>query len=288
MVQVPCRPATTDDLPSLVETYSESCGDMLARHGLGTIVMPPAVVGAIYTHLLKTGVCFVAEDEGKVVGLAVAIIRGTTWFLSGFWVRPAWQRRGVGGPLLRESFTNGQQAGASVLFVWSSVDATAMASYLKLGMLPGYPLLPFSGVPRPPEAPAGYEIVPLDADAVAAIDRTVRGAERPLDHAFWADQAGAEAFCVARRGQIVGYFCRRPGVIGPVAGREPEDAVAALALAQGRTPAAEVRVTIPGPHHAAIRLALSCGLRFGGAPHLLTTRPFGRPDCYVPSGPALY
>jgi len=41
-------------------------------------------------------------------------------------------------------------------------------------------------------------------------------------------------------------------------------------------------------NHEALRFAFASGLRLTGHSHLLTTGPFGRMDCYLPSGAYLF
>ena len=91
-----------------------------------------------------------------------AIVRGPLWFLSGFWTRPDRQKTGIGGRLLREVWDGGRARGASTFFTWSSIDLTAMASYLRRGMLPGYQILSFVGEPSRATALAS-DVAPLTA-----------------------------------------------------------------------------------------------------------------------------
>jgi hypothetical protein len=46
---------------------------------------------------------------------------------------------------------------------------------------------------------------------------------------------------------------------------------------------------VPGACAFLLEALVSCGFRIGGAPTLfMASRPFGRPELYVPSGPILY
>ena len=55
-----------------------------------------------------------------------------------------------------------------------------------------------------------------------------------------------------------------------------------------RAQSATVRLRALGRSHDTIRFALGRGLRLVGNSHLLTTGPFGRLECYAPSGPTLF
>src|SRR6185436_19534732 len=134
------RPALADDLPAAADVFLASVADMYARHGIAQPVPPREVVLASFGHVLRTGIFHVAEADGRVEGIASAIVRDRIWFLSTFWVRPGAQRRGVGGPLLDGVWAEGERAGATTFCTYSSIDTTAMASYLRRGMLPGWPI----------------------------------------------------------------------------------------------------------------------------------------------------
>src|SRR5204863_951543 len=106
-----------------------------------------------YAFVARTGIFRVATLDGRIVALACATVRDTQWFLSGFWADPSLRQRGIGGPLLREVWDEGIRRGCRQQFVWSSIDPTAIATYLKLGMLPGSQLFAFAGSPGSPAAP---------------------------------------------------------------------------------------------------------------------------------------
>jgi hypothetical protein len=243
-----------------------------------------------YRYVARTGIFRVAAVDGRLVALACAIVRGEQWFLSGFWTDPARRLGGIGGPLLREVWDEGARAGARSFSVWSSPDLTAIASYLKLGMLPGTQLFAFSGRARPVGGSSLVRAEPLDPERVAGLDRELVGVRRDDDHRYWLDRDGARASVVLVGRDLVGYFYVHHGTVGPV-GWSREDAgapVLALALAEAARDAEEVQLTVPGTNHLAIRTALASGLRLVRTSHLLWTRPTGAMDRYIPSGPLLF
>jgi len=285
------RPAQAADLPACVEVYNQSLSDMQARHNFPQSPSYPFnEMLALYQHILETGIFYVSEVDGRIGGIACAILRERWWFLAGFWVRPGMQRSGLGRPLLRKVWQAGQQAGASQFFVWSSVDLPAMATYMKMGMLPGYQILTFEGKALlPPEPPAGYALEPLDKDFASRIDECTLDTQRQVDHEFWS-QTGAEGYQVRNQGELIGYFYQADELIGPAAWIDPAHAIPLLTMAcqtaalQGTT----VRLRIPGMNHAALHFALGSGLQLIGYSHLLLTAPFGRLEHYLPSGPGLF
>jgi hypothetical protein len=286
------RPATAADLPASIDLFLAAVADMYARHGITAALPARPALELMWPHILATGIFHVAERDGELVAICNAVVRDRLWFLSGFWVRPGLLGGGTGGPLLRDVWRAGERGGADTFFVWSSPDVTAMASYLKSGMLPGYQVFTFTGqLDEPTDAPAGYEVEPLTLATACALDAEVRGTRREVDHRFWLAQAPMVARQVIRAGRAVGYFYVNGAAVGPAAWAAPEDAAALLALAvrEAHTQARAVTLRVPGINHDAIRFAFAQGLRLSnGYAHLFTTAPFGRLERYLPSGPSLY
>lgn len=283
------RAARAEDVEPALDLFVGTLRDMLARNGIDPGGLDPDEWRHGYPHVFRSGIFRVAEDDGELVAICHAIVRGPLWFLSGFWTRPDRQRTGIGGRLLRAVWDEGRSRGASTFFTWSSIDLTAMASYLRRGMLPGYPILSFVGTPTPvtPDAP---DIAPLTRESAAALDRDVIGTTREIDHDFWLTEPGRIGRAVVRDGKTIGYYYVRAGTVGPAAWTASADAdlVLGRALADAKVQSATVRVRALGVNGDAIRFALSRGLRLAGYSHLLTTAPFGHLDRYVPSGPTLF
>jgi GNAT superfamily N-acetyltransferase len=284
------RPLREAELGEAADVFLTALFDLAGRNGLATPAFTRASVDPVYRHIFETGTFEVADVGGRIGGICCAIVRDHLWFLSGFWLLPELQRKKVGGPLLERVWQEGQRRGASTAFTWASIDLTAMATYMKLGMLPGYPVLTFAGAVTSPSAELdGYEVEPLTMSVVMAIDGEIRATRRESDHGFWLG-GQAEGRQVVSRGRPVGYYYLSHGVIGPAAWSSPDDAEAliGLALRDAARASGTVRLMIPGINHTAIRRALAAGLRLAGFSHLLTTAPFGRMDQYLPSGPSLF
>lgn len=286
------RPVVEQELPATLDLFLEAVADIFERHHLKLPLPPRPAVEVMYRHIFQTGIFRVAEEEGKLAAICHAIVRDKIWFLSGFWARPERQGQGVGGKLLREVWREGERQGAEKFFVWSSIDETAIASYLKMGMLPGYQLLTFSGKPRAlPAAPENYTVEPLTLETACAIDREIRETGREVDHLFWHAQVEMTGRQVTRAdGRVIGYYYFKGEAVGPVAWTEREAAEALMtlacrdAVAQSET----LSLRVPGINHDAIRFALQNGLRLNGNAHLFTTAPVGRAEQYLASGPALF
>ena len=283
------RAAREEDVDPALDLFVGTLRDMLARNGIdaGQLTRDEWRYG--YPHVFRTGIFRVAEDDGELVAICHAIVRGPLWFLSGFWARPDRQRSGLGGRLLREVWDEGRASGASTFFTWSSIDLTAMASYLRRGMLPGFQILSFAGEPSVSRATT-TQTAPLTVEIASAFDRDVLGTAREIDHAFWLSEPGRIGHAVMREGQVIGYHSARDGAIGPAAWTASADADAVLrsAVDDARVQSPTVRLRALGANHDAIRFALANGLRLTSYSHLFTTASFGHLDRYAPSGPTLF
>ena len=291
MTEVRYRHVQKEDYPEMAEVFLESIGDLRTRYSLSMPAPPlPAILGAV-SHAHATGIYHLAELDDQIVAIACGIVRDHIFFLNTFWARPNQQRKGIGMPLLRRVLNAGKEAGATIFCVHSSMDTTAMAAYMKMGMLPGHQILYFGGKPeRLPSTPSGYEVAPLEKHVAMEIDQEIRGTGREPDHEFWLGSRGVHGRQVLHDGNIVGYFYHGMAGIGPAAWTRPRDAKAMMNLAcrEATVNTPETRFSVPGVNHAALQFAFESGMWLTTCSHFLTTAPFGRMEQYIPSGPSLY
>jgi GNAT superfamily N-acetyltransferase len=228
--------------------------------------------------------CFLAEREGRVIGVAQAIRRERLWCLSLLAVTPEAQSAGAGRALLERALDYG--AGSDAGLIPSSNDPRA----LRLYALAGFSVLPTfeaSGAidrgslsrSHPEVREGGVD----DLEALEPISRRIRGAPHTRELEFALSQGG-ELLRLGDRGFAV--FTPGQGVWLLVAGDEP--AAAALlwsSLALCGEPARPPVRWITGEQQWAIEVALRAGLRL--APNrALAVR--GRPGPlrpFLPSGP---
>lgn len=275
-----------------VEIFLQSVTDMYERHNIKQPAPTRPLIEKFYEHIRRTGIFQVAEVDGKLAAICHAIVRGSLWFLSGFWALPSSQGKGIGRALLERVWDEGTRQGAEIFFTWSSVDVRAMATYMKFGMLPGYQILNFAGAfqSASDDDVKGYETQPLDIKNAMSIDEQVRGTRRECDHQFSISEFKAEGRQLVRDGRAVGYYYFSNGTVGSAAWLEAEDAEPVLesACREASKQAEQIRLMIPGVNHSAIRFALRAGLKFVSYSHLLTTEQFGQMEKYLPSGPSLF
>lgn len=285
------RPLRREEIPEAAQLFIVAVSELARRHGLQPAPFVQPAVEALYAHVFETGIFHVAQEGQRIVAICCGILREKIWFLSMFWVLPDQRVSGLGRPLLEQVTAEARARGAETLCTWSSIDFVAVASYLRLGMMPAGPVLTFSGeCTNEPAAPEGVDLGELRADVASAIDVVVRGTPRPLDHAFFRAREGS-AVQLERAGVPIGYFYASQGVVGPAAWLEPEDAPLLLAAAlreAHRQQPSKVRLMIPGVNQAALTAALAAGLKLNGAAHFMTSGAFGRLEQYLPSGPGLF
>ena len=266
------RPTTDGDLPALHATFVDAIATVFAPRGFD--LPSPSLEGFsnLQLHVLATGVGYVAEDEGDVVGFASAWTRGADWFLACLFVRGRAQRRGVGPQLLDAVWGDAARRRT----VTDAIQPVSNALYGRRGLAPVTPLLTFKGTPRL-DAPA--EEAPAD---LASIDAVAYGFDRAIDHHYWELHARRTEWGNA-------YSYRFPsGDIGPVAGLAPGAAARALAAELARTDT-PVRVRIPGTARELVAVALRAGLRLDPVPGLVLLSPgVEPPTALAPSGYMLF
>jgi GNAT superfamily N-acetyltransferase len=162
-------------------------------------------------HLLDTdpGGCWVAELDGRVEGVGLALIREGIWGFSLFGVAEKLQGRGVGRELFARCLAYGADARGHLIL--STTNPTAMGIYARSGV-PIRPCVAFAGIPDLARAPdldgveeAGEAGLPL-ADAIG---RELRGAGHgrdlpvPMAHGARLLVFEDRAFALARGGSII-------------------------------------------------------------------------------------
>jgi GNAT superfamily N-acetyltransferase len=212
-------------------------------------------------HCLRTDPdgAIVAEQDGRLVGVAEAIRRDRVWILSLLAVDPAIQSAGVGRALLGAALDYAGPDDAGLII--SSSDPRAIGLYGLAGFAP-HPTFEAHGSIDLAAMPSGLADVSDGAgalDELGEISRAARGATHALElpHALYRGarilRLGDRGFAVAQRGHGVWLL----------AARDEPAAVALLwhALAEvGETEQAPVR-WITAQQQWAIAVVLRAGLR---------------------------
>jgi GNAT superfamily N-acetyltransferase len=238
-------------------------------------------------HLQRTdpGGAWVADQDGRVVGVALALVREGVWGCSLFAVAAGLQGRGVGRRLLEASFDYGRAARGHLIL--STENPAAMRRYARLG-LDLRPCVAAAGVvdPRRIDRAAALDGIedagPAGIPVADEIGRAVRGAGHgpdlevalgdPGTHLLL---AGDEAFALVRDERVM-----------LVAGRDDDAATRALNAAFAAVPrGASVTVDfLTAGQDWAVRASLDAGLALSPEGPFFTGGDAGPLRPYIPSG----
>ena len=230
------------------------------------------------------GGAWVAEDGGRISGVAVALVRERVWVLSLFAVDAAHRNTGLGRHLLERALAYG--GGCEGGMIASSQHPAAMRSYARAGF-DLHPTLTASGPVRRESIPAGQAVregEAQDLDLASEVDRAIRGAAHgpDLEHML----ATGCRLIVAERPCGRGYAAERDGSPAVLAATEPGVARDLLWACLERTPPGEKADVdwITGGQNWAVAVATEAGLSLSPAGPICTRGDLGPLTPYLPSG----
>lgn len=234
-------------------------------------------------HLLQTdpGGCFVAQDDGAIVGVSLALIREAVWGYSLFAVAETHRGRGLGRALFDPAWAYGR--GARGHLILSSAHPAAMRLYAQTG-LALMPCVAAAGIPelaRAPDLGCVRDAGPEAFGLVDAIGRELRGAGHGRDLPALLE-VGSKLLLVSDRAFAV-YRDTRVILVG---GRDDEAAALALwgffaRVARGAT--ATVDFLTAGQDWA-VQACLRAGLALSPDGPLFAGGDLGPLRPYLPSG----
>lgn len=242
----------------------------------------PAVAMPRYRNLATTDPdgAWVAEEDGEVIGVALALLRDGVWGLSLLLVRPDRQSSGIGGALLTRAHAYAN--GARGRIIMASPDPRALRAYSRLG-LELHPYVTAAGTPTVAAAPAGIRVGDAgDIPLTEIVDRHVRGAARGQDIATLLEMRQVLLIAPER-----GYAVVDPnGSVRTLAALDDEAAAELLRAALARAPGRVEIETLTAKQQWALPVALEAGLELrinsGGA--MFTSGEVGTFTPYLPSG----
>lgn len=201
--------------------------------------------------------CWVADVDGRTVGMVTSLRRETLWVLATFAVLPGHQG-GIGRPLLDAALLHSRGCLRGMLS--SSSDPRAVRRYLAAGF-DLHPQMVMTGRVDRTAAPSlrgVREATPGDLDELDSLDRRVRGAGRGDDHLLLA-QTGRPLVVTDRASS--GYvYVGDAGTVLALAATDRRTASRLLWAALTRTDG-EVEVPhVTGANQWALRVGLDAGL----------------------------
>ena len=198
------RVATPDDIRAI--------RGVLAAHGNDGPPLYADIVGPYVRHLVTRHRAMVTEQDGVVIAFGATVDVGIAVHLADLFVLPDRLGEGIGRPLLAALFD-----GAARRTTFASNDPRALPLYVRAGMSPSWACLYVGGAAASlPVAPGSLETASADPARLAALEQAWTGADRSIDHAFWASQAAADAFVVAERGEVAAFAYGRARQASPV------------------------------------------------------------------------
>jgi predicted N-acetyltransferase YhbS len=235
-------------------------------------------------HLQETDPdgAWVAELDGEIVGIALALVREGVWGLSLFGVKPGLQGQGIGGPILQGALATA--AGARAAIILSSSDPRAMRRYFRAGF-EVRPALAAAGAINRSRLPGGLKSragdPEADAELLAAASRHVRSAAHGRDVGAML-ATGGELLVLDGRG----FAVARDG--GPVLVAAFDDEAAADLLwscfASGKAGAPVHVDFVTQGNDWAVAVALDMGLSLSPDGPVFTRGDLGPLAPYLPSG----
>ena len=235
-----------------------------------------------HLHLMQTDPdgAWVAVEDGRVLGGAVALIRDGIWGLSFLAVQPDVQARGIGRQLLARTLAYGD--GARGRLILSSTDPKAMRRYARAGLdlrpsVAAAGIVDRSTLPAIPAAITESD----DVEATAPISRFVRGATHHLDLPTMLQMGRRLLLRGDRAFAIVDDDC-----VKLLAARDEQAAVEILWAALAQTPnGGTVGIDfITADNQWAIQTVLAAGLALSPDGPVFTAGDVGPMAPYIPSG----
>lgn len=229
--------------------------------------------------------CWVAVEDGRVVGAAMALLRDGIWGLSMLAVLPDLHARGTGGRLLGAALQTAEDARGAI--ICSSEDPRATRLYARAGF-DLRPCVSAAGIVDRAALPASLRATPSDdVEAASALSRPVRGgAYAPDDLGMLAGRPGFGLLLVDGRGFAVHHDDGSPGVLCAADEETATDLLWSCWAAGPRGASVHVDYLTAGQDWA-VRACLDARLPLSAEGPLFTRGDLGPLRPWLPSGALL-
>lgn len=297
------RPAKPDDLPEVVAIRALASSEVKTKYGFEVQKKQENFSpGSFYAFTIdkEPEGFWIAEENNKIMGMAIRWVRDSFWFLSYLFVAPRYQERNVGRRLLEIVLHEGTPPSVDNRGVITyAYNAASIGLYMAGGMYARESLYRMTGQsaliesrPRPEHSLDCEKLGPgpETIDRLASIDARTLGFPRRLHHEYLLQrQDGAcYAFKEGRDTAAYGYVWSN-GQIGPLGALSTSAFLGALqtAFSLAATNAEEVSIMVPGSNDLAARVALGYRFRVHEPYVLMSSKPFGDWQCYLLHSPPL-
>jgi GNAT superfamily N-acetyltransferase len=277
------RPLTVDDAPEAELVAFRALSPLIA--GAADDPGRPARGQKRIVHLTELdppGAWCAEDDDGRITGIALALVRDGLWGLSLLAVDPRHQTQGLGRALLDAALTYAEGTRGQIIL--SSTDPRAMRRYARAGFAL-VPAVAAAGIVDRTALPAPHPDIRAgtgdDLPMTEAISRAVRGATHVPDIPN-AIARGDALLVLGDRG----FALHRDGVARLLAATDEEAAAALLwAIFAAAPPGATATVDfITAGHDWAVRACLDAGLALSPDGPVFVRGEVGPLRPYIPSG----
>ena len=258
------RLATEQDLAAQEEIFRAAIGEVYEQRNLVAPTPPTEAFRAQHRHLLRHDAerCWVAEEDGVVVGYAAALARGEAWHLASLFIAPGRQGAGIGKLLLGRVWGEGYRNRRTLT---DAIQPVSNGLYGSRGLIPVAPNLHLGGEARAEDP--GLEPAEPQRSVLAELDQAGYGFDRAVDHSYW--QSIGRCTVWLRGGDACAYsYTYAWDTIGPIAGVDGPAAADAFRAEVARS-AGSATILVPGTSRELVAAALEAGLRFTRPPGLL-------------------
>lgn len=258
------RPATDADLGPQEEVFRAAIEEVYEQRNLIAPTPPSEAFRAQHRHLLLHDAerCWVAEEDGRVVGYSAALAREEAWHLSSLFVAPGRQGAGIGKRLLDCAWGQGYSSRRTLT---DAIQPVSNGLYASRGLIPVAPNLHLGGEARAEDP--GLEPVEPEPSVLASLDRVAYGFDRAVDHTYW-QEVGRCTVWLRDGGPCAYSYTYSWDTIGPIAGIDGAAAADAFRAEVACSPG-PAAIVVPGTSRELVAAALEAGLRFTRPPGLL-------------------
>ncbi len=211
MKKISYRKCRRKDLMLALRLVGTSINHLRRRTGKEPFRVRVTKIPPWFVHLLGTDpdTSYCAWCDDKLVGFAVAVVRGKQWYLAYLFVHPRWQDKGVGNKLLGKVWRDGRNMTHSLCTF--AFNMRAVGLYSKFGMAP---LCNLPWMQAEPEKlkkiePTGLKVIDTcsraDIKWINGLESKIRGYPHSAEWNFWKKSDRHKLYLFKNRGRRIGY-----------------------------------------------------------------------------------